>query len=148
MIFITGDTHGNIDFAKLKIFADKNQNLTRNDYMIIAGDFGAVWNKDTLERDLKPYIELPLTVLFFDGNHENFEILNSLPIEEWHGGKIHKIKPNIFHLMRGQIFNIEGKMFFTFGGATSIDKLYRTEYLSWWRQELPSYAELDKQLRI
>ena len=144
MIFITGDTHGDIDFAKLKIFADNNPNLTKNDFMIIAGDFGAVWNGDTFERDLKPYTELPFTVLFVDGNHENFEILNSLPIEEWHGGNIHKIKPNIFHLMRGQIFNIEGKTFFTFGGATSIDKIYRTEYISWWRQELPSYAELDE----
>ena len=144
MIFITGDTHGDIDFAKLKIFADKNSRLTKNDYMIIAGDFGAVCNEDTLESDLKLYTELPFTVLFVDGNHENFNILNSLPIEEWPGGKVHKIKPNIYYLMRGQIFEFERNTFCTFGGATSIDKLYRTEYISWWRQGMPSYAELDE----
>lgn len=46
--------------------------------------------------------------------------------------------------MRGQVFNIEGKKFFTFGGATSIDKVYRKEFISWWRQELPTTEELEE----
>lgn len=144
MIYITGDTHGSIDLLKLNIFADNHPDLTKNDFLLIAGDFGAVWNADTLERDLKPYTDLPFTVLFVDGNHENFDILDSLPVEEWHGGKVHKIKPDIIHLMRGQIYEIEGKTFFTFGGATSIDKAHRTEHISWWSREMPDYAELDE----
>ena len=144
MIFITGDTHGNIDFYKLHQFADEHLELTKNDYVIIAGDFGGVWDKRTLEKDLKPYSDLPFTVLFVDGNHENFDLINAYPVEMWNGGKVHKIKPDIIHLMRGQVFEIEGKTFFTFGGATSIDRDWRVEGRSWWAQELPTYEELDE----
>ena len=145
MIFVTGDTHGCTDFAKLLWLVHVYPNLTKNDYVIIAGDFGAVWDKDTLEEDLKPYSDLPFTVLFVDGNHENFELLNAYPIEMWNGGKVHKIKPDIIHLMRGQVFEMDGKTFFTFGGATSIDKDIRLAFgYGWWEQELPTFTELDE----
>ncbi|MBR1891444.1 MAG: metallophosphoesterase [Clostridia bacterium] len=142
MIFITGDTHGAMDFAKLRVFAKKNPTLTRDDYVIVAGDFGAVWNKATLEKDLAPYESLPYTVLFVDGNHENFTLLSEYPVEVWNGGKIHKISDNIIHLMRGQIYDICGKTFLTLGGATSIDRMCRTEGVSWWEEEVPSHADV------
>lgn len=143
MIFVTGDTHRS-DLLSLEVFCDNNPELTKNDYIIIAGDFGGVWAKEKLERDLKPFSDLPVTVLFVDGNHENFDLINSYPVEMWNGGKVHKIKPDIIHLMRGQVFEIEGKTIFTFGGATSIDRDYRVEGESWWPQELPTYEELDE----
>lgn len=46
--------------------------------------------------------------------------------------------------MRGQVFELEGNTIFTFGGATSIDRYMRREGVSWWREELPSYEELDE----
>ncbi len=143
MIFITGDTH-RTDLLCIHHFCDNHPELTKSDYIVIAGDFGGVWAKETLERDLKPFTDLPVTVLFVDGNHENFDLINSYPVEIWNGGKVHKIKPDIIHLMRGQVFEIEGKTIFTFGGATSIDKDYRVEGESWWPQELPTYEELDE----
>lgn len=145
MIFVTGDTHGQTDFAKMLSFAQEHPNLTKNDFVIIAGDFGAVWSEETLEEDLKPYSAMPFTVLFVDGNHENFDLLNSYPVEIWNGGKVHKIKSDIIHLMRGQVFEIEGKTIFTFGGATSIDKHIRLAFgYGWWEQERPTFAELDE----
>lgn len=144
MIYVTGDTHGLQDFDKLHIFAGEHPELTKNDYLIIAGDFGAVWDDYSLVRILRYYSNLPFTVLFVDGNHENFDMINSYPVEEWHGGKVHKIKPDIIHLMRGQTFEIDGKTIFTFGGATSIDKFMRRDGISWWKQELPTYEELDE----
>ncbi|MEG2117094.1 MAG: metallophosphoesterase, partial [Clostridia bacterium] len=137
MIYITGDTHGEIDIGKLTQFAEANKNLSRSDYMIIAGDFGAVWNRETLDADLARYEKFPFSILFVDGNHENFDLLDAYPIEIWNGGKVHKTKESIIHLMRGQVFEIEGKKFFTFGGATSVDKCNRTEGKSWWPQENP-----------
>ena len=143
MIFVTGDTHRS-DLLSLRVFCDNHPELTKSDYVIIAGDFGGVWAKDTLERDLKQFSDLPVTVLFVDGNHENFDLINSYPVEMWNGGKVHKIRPDIIHLMRGQVFEIEGKTIFTFGGATSIDRDYRIKGESWWAQELPTYEELDE----
>lgn len=144
MIYVTGDTHGDIDFLKLHIFAENHSELTRDDYVIIAGDFGGIWSEFTMDRTLTPYEKLPFTVLFVDGNHDNFDIINSLPIEEWKGGKIHRIRPNIIHLMRGQVFTLEGKTIFTFGGATSIDKFMRRENISWWAAELPTGKEVEE----
>ncbi len=143
MIYVTGDTH-RTDLLYIHIFCDNHPELTKSDYLIIAGDFGGVWAKDTLERDLKPFSDLPLTVLFVDGNHENFDLINAYPVEIWNGGKVHKIKPDTIHLMRGQVFKIEGKTIFTFGGATSIDRDWRVEGIEWWPQELPTYEELDE----
>lgn len=146
MIYITGDTHGTNNVQKLYSFAMSMSGLTKEDYLIIAGDFGAVWNEQTLEDNLRFYSSLPFTVLFVDGNHENFDLLNSYPVETWNGGKVHKIKPDIIHLMRGQVFGIEGKTIFTFGGATSIDREWRTEGKSWWKQEVPTREELAEGL--
>ncbi|MBQ9097967.1 MAG: metallophosphoesterase [Clostridia bacterium] len=144
MIYVTGDTHGTYDFDKLVRFAAHTPQLTKADFVIIAGDFGGVWYDKTLDRDLTPYEELPFTVLFVDGNHENFDLLNSFPVEMWQGGKIHRVRPHVIHLMRGQIFELEGNRIFTFGGGTSIDRYMRRERISWWPQEIPSYEEFDE----
>lgn len=148
MIYLTGDTHGEINLKKL---SNKNflegKLLTKEDYVIVLGDFGLLWRKDeTFEYWLKFLNERNFKVLFVDGNHENFNLLNEYPTELWNGGKIHKISENIYHLMRGQVFTIDNLKFFTFGGASSIDVLERKENIDWWKEELPSYSELNEGL--
>ncbi len=145
MIYITGDTHGIID----RICGnDALSALGEGDCLIICGDFGFVFAmKGTMSffeeyEDIRRIEALPYTVLFVDGNHENFDRLNAYPVEEWNGGKVHRIGKNILHLMRGQVFEIEGKRIFTMGGAHSIDKYIRTEGISWWSDEIPNENEL------
>ena len=119
--------------------------MTKNDFVLITGDFGGIW--DGSERDkqtLDFFSSQPFTTLFVDGNHENFDLLNSYPVEEWNGGKVHKIRDDIIHLMRGQVFTIEGHTYFTFGGGISIDKLQRTEHVTWWREEFASFREKEE----
>ena len=79
-------------------------------------------------------------------NHENHDALDAYPVEFWNGGKVHKISDSIIHLMRGQVFTIEGKKFFTMGGAESHDKIYRKEGISWWPHEMPSNDEYEEGL--
>lgn len=143
IVAITGDVHGDYDF--LKIQSSKNLKLlTENDYLLICGDFGAIWDgRDTDIELLDWYEDQPYTVLFVDGNHENFNLIYKYPVEDWHGGKIHKIRKNVFHLMRGYLFEIGNKKFFTMGGATSVDKDYRIENFDWWAQEKPTQEEKD-----
>ena len=81
---------------------------------------------------------------------------------------MHKIRPSVLHLMRGQVFEICNRSIFTFGGASSHDisggilemdtsnfhreikRLnrvgipYRINHWSWWAQELPSKEEMEE----
>ena len=141
MIYVTGDVHGYYNFDKLPRFAAEHPELTREDFLIVAGDFG-FWDSDKIKSEMQRYDELPFTVLFVDGNHEHFATLDALPVETWQGGKIHRLKENVIHLMRGQVFTIEGKSFFTFGGATSNDKESRIEGIDWFPQEIPGDADI------
>ena len=141
MIYITGDCHADFRRFSIKNFPEQRE-MTKDDYIIICGDFGAVWDgSDTDKYIQKWYNEKPWTTLFVDGNHENFDLLAQYPVSDWNGGKVQFITPTIIHLMRGQVYTIEGKTFFVMGGAFSVDQWNRTEHKSWWSQELPSDEE-------
>lgn len=171
MIYITGDCHHNFMRFDMSIFPEQKK-MTKEDYVIICGDFGGVWDQgeeSSEETMLMDWLDTKsFTTLFVDGNHENFDRLYTYPVEEWHGGKVHKIRSSVIHLMRGQVFEIDGKSIFTFGGASSHDiqggilepddpdyktkkmKLdqgwypYRINHVSWWHQELPSTEEMEE----
>ena len=171
MIYATGDTHGGFQRFRLEYFPEQKE-MSKDDYVIICGDFGGVWNGDEEEQRSLDWLEsLPFTTLFVDGNHENYDLLNSYPVEQWNGGKIHRIRPHVIHLMRGQVFNINGYTFFTMGGAQSHDikdgildpdapdfkeryremkrrlARFRVNHVSWWEQELPSGEEYEEARR-
>lgn len=145
-IFVTGDTHQSIDISKLNTTKFPEQRkLSKDDYVIVAGDFGMLWNDSKEEHYWRNWLnEKTFTTLFVDGNHENFDMLNNYPISEWNGGKVHFITPSIIHLMRGQVFEIDGIKIFTMGGATSMDKERRVEYISWWKEEMPNHNEYSE----
>ncbi|WP_036746406.1 hypothetical protein, partial [Paenibacillus sp. UNC451MF] len=74
-------------------------------------------------------------------------MLDSYSVEIWNGGKVHVIHESIIHLMRGQVFTINGSKFFTFGGARSHDKEFRKENINWWAREMPSNEEYIEGLK-
>lgn len=138
--FLKGDIHGNlfeiIDFIN-------RFNLGKNDNIIILGDCGIAWRKDRkdLDQNIKLWNECgnAVKLYFIDGNHENFNILNSLPIENNMG----KIANNIYHLRRGQVYEFENKKILVCGGADSIDKYRRIENFTWWKEETISQETID-----
>lgn len=149
MIFVCGDTHFDLDLDKL--FTEnwlEGKKLTKDDYLIVLGDFGLIWYSEETKKEKywkKWYNSKPWTTLFVDGNHENFDRLfsNEFKEVEMFDSIVKQISDSIFHLQRGHVYKIEGKIFFTFGGGESIDKNSRTEFVSWWKQEIPSYQEMD-----
>lgn len=148
MIYICGDTHGSLDIKKLnsKNFPEQKV-LTKNDYVIICGDFGLVWNNNGEDYWWRKWLdERNFTTLFIDGNHENFDLLDSFPKIEKFGGAVHQISDSIFHLCRGQVFEIDELKFFAMGGADSVDKGTRTPFIDWWPQEMPSYIDYENAL--
>lgn len=150
-VFVTGDIHGWLDIGKLT--PDRwpgGVNLRRSDFVVICGDFGLVWNNPiTLEE--KFFIDWldsrPWTTLFVDGNHENYDLLDSFPVTQWHGGKVAFLPGarNVIHLLRGQVYEMGSYgRWFCMGGAPSHDIRSRVEGVSWWPREVPSQAEMDE----
>lgn len=173
MIYITGDTHCDFRRFAKRQHEELSFDLTEKDSVIICGDFGLLWAKDgTFEYNRKWLSGLPFQILWVQGNHENYDMIEEYELEEWKGGKVrHIVRDKIILLERGQVFNIEGKTFFTFGGASSHDiqggvldrddldyeedrrkaiqsgLSFRVKHFSWWEQGLPTEEELQEGLK-
>lgn len=174
MIYLTGDTHIPIDIHKIAASQWSDQmNMSKDDYLIVCGDFGLhfnyretgkslpscpednCWDKEELWW-LNWLEERPFTTLFVDGNHENYDRLKKYPATEWNGGKVQMISDSVIHLMRGQVYQIDNRSIFTMGGARSHDRgpatgtEKRDVHIIWWKDELPlqkEYTEALKNLR-
>lgn len=133
-IYICGDTHGEHDLGKLQRLCAREQ-LTYEDYIIICGDCGILWNEEIDPETRRAFERLKTNILFVDGNHENHAALNALPVLSWNGGNVHRISEHIVHLMRGQVFSLEGFTFFCLGGGDSHDASFRIPNISWWKEE-------------
>lgn len=172
-VFVTGDIHGDPRRLNTESFFEQKQFSGNKDenIVIILGDFGLIWSREKESKQETYYLDWleskPFTTVFVEGNHENHVRLKTYPEKEWHGGMVHEIRPHVLHLMRGEMFEIEGKRFFAFGGASShdirdgildyadpdwknkaknLDKqykfMYRIKGLSWWPEELPTSEEM------
>lgn len=146
---ITADTHGMIDINKaVKFFEGRESEYSKDDYLIICGDVGVCGFSYFEEQEVTKILRrLPVTTLFVDGNHENFGRLGLYKAEEWNGGKVHFIEKDIIHLMRGQVYNISGSKFFTFGGAYSIDRIHRIMGVTCFAEEIPSHDEYSEGIK-
>lgn len=136
--------------------------MTCEDFAIVCGDFGFPFLdceydpsfQDSPSQKIrslrKEYFhwvkwmgETPFSVLFVDGNHDNLPFGSMQPVEQWHGGKIHRLPgtQNVIYLMRGEVYYIDGKSIWTFGGAASHDRWLRTAGVDWWPGEVAAPEE-------
>ena len=146
-IFVTGDIHQE-DLYRFSLLKRDYPELTKDDVVIVCGDFGIPWNYPDTKGyktdlyNLEKINGFPWTTVFVDGNHENFDVLETLPETEIFGNTAHKLADSVFHLKRGLLYNIGGKSFLALGGASSIDKQMRLQRFHqgkgkiWWEQEL------------
>ncbi len=92
-IYVTGDTHGSQRYGRFSVDGfmhrfgteafPEQKDLSKDDYVIVCGDFGGVWETDR-KRVREPASEKysldwledkPFTTLFVPGNHENYDRL-------------------------------------------------------------------------
>ncbi len=136
--FITGDCHG--DLYKIIDFIQK-YNLGQESNIIVLGDIGIFWRKD--QKDSQYWINEyeqycnGVHLYWLDGNHENFDIIKSWTINK---NSEYNNSEHIHYCPRGLITNIELaegniKKILFMGGADSVDKMWRVEHISWWKDE-------------
>ena len=147
-IYLTGDTHGNV-FDRM-LYLKHNYNLIQSEnILIVIGDLGLVWDNKYYKqvRHIERYIKdnnLNLKILSVKGNHENFDIINTLPKVKLFGSEVIQVSDNIYFLENGNLYEIFGNKFAVFGGALSIDKHLRNEGVTWWGDEIPSKKIMSK----
>jgi len=131
-IAMLGDTHGNV-----RDIIDAMKMLDGTcDIIFQLGDFGYFprWEK---HKDFPKLVSDITSVPFYflAGNHEDWE---SLPKER---NKFHQIEKNVFYSPTGNTFTFGSKTFLTVGGGYSIDKVYRTPGLNWFKEEMLTYED-------
>ena len=79
MIYVTGDTHADFKHRFNTRNFPEQKEMTKEDYVIICGDFGGIWDVGWESKNEKHWLdwfeERSYTLLFVDGNHENKEEL-------------------------------------------------------------------------
>ena len=145
MIYVTGDTHG--DETRFKQF--KKLFPKRRDHLLVCGDFGFVWDGSGQEQKLlKKLGRHSFDILFVEGCRDNYDLLKTFPTVPYRGGQARKISGNLYQLLRGEIYDIDGKKVFAFGGGYSDEDWLDTGHDSgmWWIEEQPSEEEMDRGL--
>ena len=136
-IFVRGDVHGN--FNEITDFIDRFK-LNENDTIIVLGDFSLYWQKNG--KDAKSFIDYyeanyTTYILWIDGNHENFDLIDQLPNKT--DAPFKQCSEHIHYIPRGTVFYLHTpdgiKSCLACGGADSVDKFRRIKHLTWWEQE-------------
>jgi predicted phosphodiesterase len=138
-LLFLGDTHRNPRFLAAAFEAAKREGCEQ---IIQLGDFGYGWQWLALGEGLEIckfsavasvlVDSTGIELWFIDGNHENFDRL-ALQAVAPDGSQ--EVAPGVRHLARGQRFELGGCSFLALGGATSLDRMARTEGRSWWAAE-------------
>lgn len=140
MIYITGSMHGDME-----CFHDgRFKHLKKGDTLIAVGNFGFLWKGGKKEQaNLKWIGKRKYQVLFVEGWYENYDELEQYETVDFAGGKARKISGNLMQLMRGNVYHIEDKSIFAFGGGESPDRDDRIKAGTWYEHELPTAEEFN-----
>lgn len=141
MVTFAGDWHGEAWAADKTIAWAAYQG---SQVILHTGDFG-VWSGSGGQFFLKAVsaalVRHNLSLIFVDGNHEDFDLLYEYPINEF---GLRPILPRLYHAPRGFRWKWNDVRFLALGGATSLDKPHRMLGVSWWPQEELTYSDCTK----
>ena len=140
MVYLISDLHGDKTAKGLQEYLNI---ATDSDLLIILGDICLQFEDTEENREFTEcFLSSKKNIAFIDGNHENFKYLNTFPKESWCGGEVRRLSKHIVYLQRGNVYELGGKTFFTFGGCKSSDK-WKTQGL--WN---PEEAATEEQYQL
>lgn len=146
-VYVIGDIHGEFSILDARFGHEKSSFISeKKDVLFVAGDAGFInsyENQESKQKRIEHLNYLPYIIIVVLGNHENYDVIESLPEATIFEGKCYKEDGvDVYYAKNGQIFNIDGRKYFTFNGGLSIDKQQRLEYEKqygikfWWPQEV------------
>lgn len=133
IIGVAGDWHGNTGWALKTIRKFHDQGVT---HVVQLGDFGIWGGADAavfvrkVQRDLAKF---NMMLYVIPGNHEDYVRIDSCPVDSETG--MQHYSDNIRLMPRGYRMSVSGRQVLFLGGANSIDREWRTPFISWWEGE-------------
>lgn len=130
-VMIAGDWHSNARWAVNAI----HEGCRDAKVVLQLGDFG-IWRteKAFLEKVTEALEEEDAMLWFIDGNHEDFNYLGELMKDVTTNTPL-RITDRIRYLYRGFRWEWHGRQWLALGGAASVDRAFRQEGHSWFREE-------------
>lgn len=143
IIGIAGDWHGNMQWSRTAIDKLAAHGIK---HVLHVGDFG-FWpgngGKKYLHRVNKLLSNHGMTLYVTPGNHEDYVQLSTFTAHPSLPGFVFKEDyPHIVVASRGARWEWNGVSFVSLGGANSIDRQFRIENISWWRDESISLGDI------
>lgn len=139
-ILIAGDTHNNITHAR---YLFEQAQLLEIQTIIQLGDWGFTWPRAGNLSALDDLLcATDMTMLFCDGNHDNYSDLKQRGI--WRANQLSPMTDRITYIPRGVTFEFDGISFMGLGGAVSIDRDHRIPGASWWQEESITERDIAK----
>ncbi len=131
-VMIAGDWHANARWAAHAIREGCDQVKT----VLQLGDFGLWRTEAAFLKKVSGALEEKDAVLYFiDGNHEDHAYLGEL-VKGLRGLQVPlEVAPRIWYLPRGSRWTWHGRQWLALGGAASVDRAFRIEGHSWFREE-------------
>lgn len=140
-VTFAGDFHGQAKWSRHVLGAARRAG---SQAVVQLGDFG-LWSGTAGERYLDEVnahaARLEMPVLWIDGNHEDFDLLETFPLGP---DGLRVIRPWVTHVPRGHRWTWHGLRFAALGGATSLDRPARTPHVTWWPGEEISWADAQR----
>ncbi len=151
---LVGDSHGNMQFLVNHVIPYAKKNDCQD--LVQLGDFGFVWpdkdyprNLDKIERKLA---QADMNLWFLPGNHDDHQMLARIAAasSDEHGHVW--IRPRLAYLGRVNAWTWGETRFGVAGGAVSVDREWRWDYLRkrpnrrpiWWPTETLDEEEVER----
>ena len=134
---IVGDTHATIRGATALVEQAKE---TEVDEVWQTGDLGYWPNLGRTNGFFEVLSRSPVYIYFADGNHEDHLALGSAKLA--YSPK--EVRPMVIHMPRGHVHRAGDLNVLFFGGARSVDRSWRIEGKTWFKEELPSEEEWQR----
>lgn len=141
-LMVTGPVYDDADFERIR----ENPEVAgseKSDYLIILGGCGITAPRRDREAEIARFRDLPCSVLFLDGERDDYDFLDDHPAYPWNGGLAQTVSRGIMRLCRGQVFTIDGLRILTFGGCTTEGRDDVGKYWDWWPDQDPSQEDID-----
>lgn len=120
MVYITGEVRDYYEHFRPSVFSEQIH-LGEADFVIVCGGLGYETKPEIRDHQIELYQRKPYTTLYISGKDYDPERLSRYEVIEFCGGKARRIHQKLIHLMRGELYNIDGKTFFTMGGDCTVN---------------------------